>query len=393
MPSTAQRHPTLFQTYGERSDQSGLTPLATYLFRLIHYKRTNLCVSADVNTTTELLRLAEDVGDHICILKTHADIIDDFSDKTIRALNEISKRKKFLVFEDRKFGDIGSTLQHQYTRGPLAIVRWAQIVNAALFPGPAIITALAEAAQKAIVAHNTSVQTDISASPAASVVDSTRDDESVEENDEEDAADTPIAVDSDIEEEEDDDRKGRKQSVVSVSTTISTKTEAISPQPTLRPVLSRRASGEDSDDLDEDEDLDKELAELGPPPFYRSLLLLAQMSSEGNLFTSEYTQQCVTHARDNKEFVMGFIAQQTLNTEPKDNFITMTPGVQLSAGGDGLGQQYNTPRKVIGEGGSDIIIVGRGILKAEDRKRAALEYRKQGWTAYRERVRSGRKKQ
>lgn len=74
----------------------------------MHVKRTNLCVSADVNTTTELLQVAEDVGDHICVLKTHADIIDDFGDKTIRGLNEIARRKKFLVFEDRKFGDIGS---------------------------------------------------------------------------------------------------------------------------------------------------------------------------------------------------------------------------------------------------------------------------------------------
>lgn len=104
----AQRHHTLTQSYGERSEQPNLAPLATYLLRLIHIKRTNLCVSADVNTTTELLQLAEDVGEHICVLKTHADIIDDFSDKTIRGLNEVARRKKFLVFEDRKFGDIGS---------------------------------------------------------------------------------------------------------------------------------------------------------------------------------------------------------------------------------------------------------------------------------------------
>jgi uridine monophosphate synthetase len=101
----AAMHPTAYQTYAERSEDPNLTPLATYLLRLIHVKRTNLCVSADVTTTNEL---AEDVGDHICILKTHADIISDFNDKTIRGLNEISRRKQFIVFEDRKFGDIGS---------------------------------------------------------------------------------------------------------------------------------------------------------------------------------------------------------------------------------------------------------------------------------------------
>ena len=107
MPST-QRHPTLFQSYGERSQHSNLTPLATYLLRLIHLKKTNLCVSADVSTTSELLQLAEDVGDQICLLKTHADIISDFTDRTARGLQEVASRKRFIIFEDRKFLDIGS---------------------------------------------------------------------------------------------------------------------------------------------------------------------------------------------------------------------------------------------------------------------------------------------
>jgi len=103
-------HPTAYQSYAERSEAANITPLATYLLRLIHLKKTNLCVSADVTTSNELLRLADEVGDHICVLKTHADIISDFSDKTVRGLTELAKRKKFLVFEDRKFGDIGSMI-------------------------------------------------------------------------------------------------------------------------------------------------------------------------------------------------------------------------------------------------------------------------------------------
>lgn len=101
-------HPTAYQSYAERSESAHITPLATYLLRLIHLKKTNLCVSADVTTSGELLRVADEVGDHICVLKTHADIISDFSEKTVRGLTELAKRKKFLVFEDRKFGDIGS---------------------------------------------------------------------------------------------------------------------------------------------------------------------------------------------------------------------------------------------------------------------------------------------
>ncbi|CZT19791.1 related to Orotidine 5'-phosphate decarboxylase [Ramularia collo-cygni] len=377
-------HPTLALTYNERSELPNLTPLATYLLRLVHVKRTNLCVSADVTTTKELLQIAEDVGDHICVLKTHADIISDFGEKTIRGLNEISRRKKFIVFEDRKFGDIGSTVQHQYVGGPLTIVRWAPIVNAHIFPGPAIITALAQAAQRAILAYNTSVSTECRASPRSSAVDTWDD----PDEDDDDDNYTNGATSGD-ESETEYEHNGRKHSVVSVSTTISMKSEAISPQPSLRPAISRVSSG-DPDDEDEGDDPEA-LEHLGPPPYFRSLLLLAQMSSANNYFTPEYTSACLKHARENKDFVMGFIAQQTLNQAPDDNFITMTPGVQLQSGGDGLGQQYNTPQKVVSEGGTDIIIVGRGIIAASDRRAAALEYRKQGWQAYRDRVRTARK--
>lgn len=111
MPSN--QHPTLALPFSVRAEIQNTPPLISYLLHLISIKRSNLCVSADVNSTSALLRLAEDVGDYICVLKTHADIIDDFSEKTIKGLTEISRRKRFLVFEDRKFGDIGSMLSNR----------------------------------------------------------------------------------------------------------------------------------------------------------------------------------------------------------------------------------------------------------------------------------------
>lgn len=54
--------------------------------------------------------------------------------------------------------------------------------------------------------------------------------------------------------------------------------------------------------------------------------------------------------------------------------------------GDGLGQQYTTPEDVLRNRGSDVIIVGRGILAAPDKLSAAESYRKSGWEAYTKRL-------
>jgi uridine monophosphate synthetase len=275
------------------------------------------------------------------------------------------------------------TVQRQYTAGPLSIAKWAEIVNAHIFPGPAIVTALKQAAHDAIAVYNSSVSTEISVGSPAQ--DSAHSDE--------DAIPLPPEVIASSSAQggqrssgQDDAmlnepaRDTRKASIVSITTTISAKTEPISPQPT--PALD--ALGEES------------LADASP--YLRALLLLAEMSSEGNLLTSDYTQQCVAVARQNKDFVIGFIAQHALNSEDADNFLTMTPGVSLPPAGkeegatmgDELGQRYNTPRQVVLEQGGDVIIVGRGIIRADDPAAEAERYRMEGWRAYEERIGTGR---
>jgi uridine monophosphate synthetase len=317
------------------------------------------------------------------------------------------------------------TVQQQYIGGPLTIVRWAPIVNAHIFPGPAIISALEQAANQAIVAFNSSVQTDISASPAPSATDSLDEPVDLEALDRDDPGErSEEDIYGDEYQNTYDARYARKQSVVSVSTTISMKSEVLSPpsahhRPSVSHDLStgyndnnngsfsplgnhgnndgsffQNAAVNNNSNIPIDDhnsspaDRQAMLDHLGPPPYLRALLLLAQMSSAENFFTAPYTQACVEQARLHRKFVMGFIAQQCLNEQPDDIFITMTPGVQLSAGGDGMGQQYNTPSSVIGDKGTDVIIVGRGILAAPDRTKAAREYQRQGWEAYLNRVRS-----
>lgn len=143
-------------SYSARADlaeEKAANAIKVYLLRLMAAKKTNLCLSADVTDTDSLLDLADTCGSCICILKTHADIVHDFGPRTIKGLRELSRKHKFLIFEDRKFGDIGSTVQKQYSEGPLKIATWAHIINAHVFPGPSIIKSLKQAADEVVRAE------------------------------------------------------------------------------------------------------------------------------------------------------------------------------------------------------------------------------------------------
>lgn len=310
----------------------------------------------------------------------------------------------------------------QYAAGPHKIANWASIVNAHIFPGPAIITALKSAAHSAIASINFQNFTEITGGGAPDYLSeglasgdpptSFYDDSNVDADQDLSETETP---DSDSDSSSLNAKRrvfgGRKGSVVSISTTISSSAEYISPPPQSPTFNSAIPSPGFS---------------ASHTPMARGLLLLAQMSSEDNLLTPQYTQQCLQMARRHKDFVLGFIAQQALNKTHQDNFIVMTPGVSLppsdepaptpskrnsfdararverprsnrmstlipnvlglGSKSDGLGQQYNTPRHVILDKGSDIIIVGRAILNADDKAWEAERYRKAGWAAYLERT-------
>ncbi|KAK0640744.1 orotidine 5-phosphate decarboxylase pyrG-penicillium chrysogenum [Cercophora newfieldiana] len=119
-----------------------LHPIAKRLFEIADGKQSNLAVSADVTDSKSLLDLADNLGPYIVVLKTHADLVSDFDDRTIRGLKALAEKHNFLLFEDRKFVDIGNTVQKQYHGGPLRISEWADIVNFSILGGDGIAEAL-----------------------------------------------------------------------------------------------------------------------------------------------------------------------------------------------------------------------------------------------------------
>jgi len=243
-------------------------PIGKRLLEIMERKRTNLCFSADLTDKVELLRIVESVGPFICILKTHIDVIEGVDPEFLSELKTLAERHGFLIFEDRKFADIGNTVSLQFSKGVFRITDWADIVNAHGLPGPGIIDGL------------------------------------------------------------------------------------------------EAAVGDNND---------------------KGLLLIAELSSAGCLIDDNYVKNVWNLALTHNNFVFGFICQDAVlrgfNSTKDPQFLYLTPGVQMIAGDGSLGQQYKTPQQAFVDG-CDIIIVGRGIYKADNPASVAEEYRRIAWQAY-----------
>lgn len=237
------------------------------LLTIVQEKQTNLIFSADVTSKAKLLELAEQIGPHICALKTHIDIVDDFDKDLIQQLTTLAKEHNFLLFEDRKFSDIGNTVKHQFISKHYDIPNWADLVTVHLTAGASLVDALA-----------------------------------------------------------------------------------------------------DSGKLDN-----------------TALIAIVGLSSSDTLTDLAYIQRAMEIVNDKKTYFAGIVAQHDLLGK-ENGLLQFTPGININTKGDKHGQTYNTPAKAFSSKATDIMIVGRGIYKAENPVQAAIDYKTAGWEAYQQSI-------
>ncbi|NQV19655.1 MAG: orotidine-5'-phosphate decarboxylase [Armatimonadetes bacterium] len=116
--------------------------LTKKLMSKIKEKKSNLVLSLDVTTQKEFFEILDEVSSEIVMLKTHVDILDDYDENFVPKLQGYSQKYDFIIFEDRKFADIGNTVHHQYRNGVYKISDWAEFVTVHMVAGEGILKGL-----------------------------------------------------------------------------------------------------------------------------------------------------------------------------------------------------------------------------------------------------------
>lgn len=98
--------PKRAQTYAKRATAHD-NAAAKRLLEIMERKKTNLCVSVDVTSAAKVLDIVKQVGPFTCLIKTHVDIIEDYTVEFTQQLAKLAEEQEVMIFEDRKFADIG----------------------------------------------------------------------------------------------------------------------------------------------------------------------------------------------------------------------------------------------------------------------------------------------
>lgn len=128
-------------TYTARAELT-TNPLSKRLLTLMDEKKSNLCLAVDTEDPEKLLSIANVLGPLICMLKTHVDILTTFPSDFADRIRALADQYRFIVFEDRKFADIGNTVKQQFSAGVYRMSSWCDATNAHALPGDGILEGL-----------------------------------------------------------------------------------------------------------------------------------------------------------------------------------------------------------------------------------------------------------
>ena len=116
--------------------------LTRLLQERIQQKQSRLVLSLDVDNQKDFFKILEQTAEHIVMLKTHIDILKDFDQDFVPKLQAYASKYKFMIFEDRKFADIGNTVKKQYQSGIYKISQWSDFITVHGIPGAGILQGL-----------------------------------------------------------------------------------------------------------------------------------------------------------------------------------------------------------------------------------------------------------
>lgn len=303
-----------------------------------------VCVipSHTITDSESLVQLAADIGPHIAVLQVQADIINDWSNGTIDQLTWLAKKYGFLLWEGSHILNatvdfvgkarespqvrhaLRNIIQKKYTRGVVKAATWAGLATAwaagVTTVGPdkvdILISSLKDAAYETVATTMKSIQTEISVENGSTQLSSGQEtpdeaDDSDDSNEENEPNGVVSQQQADAWQEIFANNLGisPRKSSIALTQTITQHTEPSSPMsPDNLKSFSQQPLILPNDDIP-------------PPPLLARGLVLCLPGSTISSFTREYRRISIKAARDNGDFVIGFISGDSFFTNGRGNEI------------------------------------------------------------------------
>lgn len=88
----------------------------TQKLKIIIGKKTNICLALDIPEWDRFFDVLEKIASRICMVKIHLDIMKNTTPEHLNQLRRLAEMEEFMIWEDRKFCDIGNTNRMQLER-------------------------------------------------------------------------------------------------------------------------------------------------------------------------------------------------------------------------------------------------------------------------------------